>query len=465
MSAPLLERARAPEAPAVEAFVRASLEEARAERALAVVRVPAPRASLDTPLRVLRRGTSVSWRPPEGPALSGVGRAVELELGGPERFRALAPASEAVFARMRVRTHPEVSEAAPRLFGGWAFAAGGAEASPWEGFGDGRFVLPRWTYEHAGGRASLTLAVDTADGWAGRARVVSEELSALMAALSAPARLEPETPRIRAVDLAGGARWEALVRGITGAVAAGELSKAVASRRVDVRAELDLDAWTVLRRLSARYPSTYRFGLRFGQGCFVGATPERLFEKRGRAVITDAVAGSSAVGAPDAERRLAESAKDQREHRPVVEHLLAQLGPLAEAVDAPGEPIVRRLPNVLHLQTAVRATLRPGVHAADVAAALHPTPAVCGVPAAAAAAHIAEAEGHARGWYCGPVGWIDADGNAELVVALRCGMLRGASAWLYAGGGIVEGSEPQAEWAETELKLRPLLDALGAREP
>jgi isochorismate synthase EntC len=182
-------------------------------------------------------------------------------------------------------------------------------------------------------------------------------------------------------------------------------------------------------------------------------------------VITDALAGSIAASAPDAERRLSASAKDQREHRPVVEHLLAQLGPLAEAIEVPSEPVIRRLPNVLHLQTSVRATLRPGVHAADVAAALHPTPAVGGVPAVAAAAHIAAAEAHARGWYCGPVGWIDADGHAELVVALRCGVLRGASAWLYAGGGIVEGSEPDAEWEETELKLRPLLDALGAGAP
>jgi isochorismate synthase len=462
VSAPLLERSLAPKPPSAEAFVRAALEEARAARALAVVRIPAPRASLDTPLRVLRKCTSVSWRPPEGPALAAVGRAAELELSGPDRFGALA-ASDAVFARMLRRTHPDAPEAAPRLFGGWAFAAGGAEVAPWEGFGDGRFVLPRWTYEHlSGGRAVLTLAVDMADGWAGRIRVVGEELASLLTALSAPPRAEPAPPTILRVDRPSRASWDALVRGITSAVSSGALTKAVASRRVEVRAERDVDPWAVLRRLSGRYPSTYRFGLRFGGGSFVGATPERLFEKRGRSVITDALAGSISVDAPDAERRLSASAKDQREHRPVVDHLLARLGPLAEAVEVPSEPVVRRLPNVLHLQTSVRATLRPGVHAADVAAALHPTPAVGGVPAAAAAAHIAASEAHARGWYCGPVGWIDADGNAELVVALRCGVLRGASAWLYAGGGIVEGSEPDAEWEETELKLRPLLEALGA---
>lgn len=102
--------------------------------------------------------------------------------------------------------------------------------------------------------------------------------------------------------------------------------------------------------------------------------------------------------------------------------------------------------------------------AAALAAALHPTPAVGGVPAEAALAHIAAHEPHARGWYAGPIGWIDARGDAEVGVALRSGLVRGASAWIYAGAGIVEGSEPGAEWEETELKLRPLREAIGGRE-
>ncbi|HEY8432577.1 MAG TPA: isochorismate synthase, partial [Sandaracinaceae bacterium] len=216
----------------------------------------------------------------------------------------------------------------------------------------------------------------------------------------------------------------------------------------------------ILARASERYPTTFRFGLRFGRACFVGATPERLFVKRGRSIVTEAIAGSVAAG-PDAERALLASDKDRREHAFVVAHVLERLAPLCEALSAPSEPSVRRLPNVLHLHTPIRGTLRPGVSAPALAAALHPTPAVCGVPAGAALAHLAEHEAHPRGWYAGPVGWIDAEGDAELVVALRSGVVRGASAWLYAGGGIVEGSELDAEWAESELKLRPLLDAIG----
>ncbi len=461
MSAPLLERAPV-EPPSVERFLEEALQEALRERALAVVRVPAPRASLETPLRVLRKSTSIAWRPPEGPAVAAVGRAAELVFTGEDRFRALEPAADALFSRTLRRTHPDVADAPPRLFGGFAFATGGAEDTPWEGFGDGRFVLPRWSYEHAGARATLTLAVDLSDGWSGRIALVKSELTALLAALRAPARLDPEPPRVVRVDRPSRASWEALVRGITSAVQARALEKAVASRRVEVRTDRDVDAWSVLRRLSARYPSTFRFGLRFEGGAFVGATPERLFVKRGRTIRTDALAGSIAASAPDAERRLVESAKDRREHRPVVEYLLERLGPLCDSVEPAAEASVRRLPNVLHLHTSVRGTLRGGVSAGELAAALHPTPAVGGVPTAAAAAHIAAHEPHQRGWYCGPVGWLDAAGDAELVVALRCGVVRGGSAWLYSGGGIVEGSEPGAEWDECELKLRPLLDALGA---
>lgn len=462
-SFPQPHRASTLDRPAIAAFVTQALEEARDERALAVVRIPAPRASLDTPLTVLRKSTSIAWRPPEGPGLSGVGRAAEIVLTGAERFRALEAESEALFARMLRRTHPDAPELAPRLFGGWAFAEGGAENAPWEGFGDGRFVLPRWTYEHTSAGTVLTLALDLSDGWAGRIQLARAELASLFEALSSPLRSEPEPPRVVRVDSASRAAHETLVRSITDAVEAGRLVKAVASRRVDVRTERDLDPWAILRRLSARYPSTFRFGVRFeSAGSFVGATPERLFEKRGRALSTEALAGSIAAGAPDADRALVESAKDRREHQPVVEHILTGLAPHCESIVTAPEPIIRRLPNVLHLHTPIRATLRAGVHAGALAAALHPTPAVGGFPVAEAAAHIAANEPHARGWYAGPVGWIDADGDAELVVALRCGVVRGASAWLYAGGGIVEGSVPEAEWDETELKLRPLLEAIGA---
>lgn len=463
MSSPMPEARGAPrhDPRAIERFVTRALDEALAERAIAVVRIPAPIAPIETPLSSARRSTSIAWVGPEGRAVAGIGHAAEIVLRGRDRFADLERESEALFARVRRSTYPGVPDAAPRLFGGWAFAEGGADQPPWDAFGDGRFVLPRWSYEHAAEGAVLTLALDLSDGWAGRIPLARSELGALIQSLASPPRSDPPARVVR-IDPSSRSAWDELVRSITSAVRDGRIEKAVASRRVEVRTERDLDAWSILRRASARYPSTFRFGLRFSESaCFVGATPERLFEKHGRTLITEAIAGSIAAGGPEAERALFASDKDRREHRPVVQHVLSRLEPLCESLHAPPAPSLRRLPNVLHLHTPIRGTLRPGVSAPRLVAALHPTPAVGGLPAEAALAHIAAHERHARGWYTGPVGWIDADGDAEIVVALRCGLVRGASAWLYAGGGIVEGSEPSAEWDESELKLRPVLDAIG----
>lgn len=448
-----------------EALVRAAKD-----RAIAVVRFPAPRAAIDAPLRALCKGPSVVWSPPSGNSYGAHGAAVRIEVAGEDRFEALGRAAQEVFGAMQRSTHADLDAAAPRMFGGWSFAAGGTGEGPWEGFSDGAFVLPRWTYERGASHAALTAAVDLRDGWIGRLPWVQSELEAVWSSLHrVPAAGSPR-PVITHVQHVNRARWDARIRAITEAVARGNVEKIVAARRVTLGADRDFDPWAVLRGLAKAYPKTWCFGLRLatasgsglGAGTLLAATPERLFVKRGRTVEADALAGSVASDDPNAEAALQASDKDHREHAPVVAHLMARLAPLCQALAPVGAPEVRVLPNVLHLHTRIRGTLRPGIQAAEIAAALHPTPAVGGVPSDAAIRWIAEAEAHPRGWYTGPVGWIDADGDAELTVALRCGVIRGASAWLWAGGGIVEGSEPAAEWRESALKLRPLLEALGA---
>ena len=461
LPASIADTTRAPDRQEVERFLLDALDRAAHQGAIGVVRVPAPAAALEALLHALRKGTSIAWRPPSGPAIAGHGEAARLELSGPTRFADLEDGSDALFARMLRLTHPSVRERAPRLFGGWAFAQGSADEEPWEGFGDGRFVLPRWSYEPDGAGAALTFALDLEKGWGGRQPLVRAELATLWEGLHAPRR-EPRAPRVVRVEHVGRDAWRAQIEAITAAIASGSAHKIVAARRAALRTDTDLDPWRVLRALSDRHPSTWRFGLRFGAGTFLAATPERLFVKRGRGLETDALAGSIASAAPDAARRLRDSVKDRREHRPVVAHLLERIAPLCEQLEEPGEPRVRRLRDVLHLHTPLRGVLRPGVHAAQVAAALHPTPAVGGVPVAEATRWITAHEPHPRGWYCGPVGWVDADGDAEITVALRSGVVRGANAWLWAGGGIVEGSEADAEWSESALKLRALASAIGA---
>ncbi len=442
-------------------FLAAALARAAEGRYVAIVRFAAPRAPLTALAGAVRRGTALAWRAPHDEGVMAVGTCASFALEGPGRFAALEAARRALFADTVRATHPAVPDRAPRLYGGWAFAAGGADREPWEGFGDGRFFLPRWSYERTPERGVLTAAVDLRDGWSGRIDLARAELGTLWDAL---ARAPHDTPPARVLRVTHSDResYRARVRAITDAIARGELSKVVAARRAFVAADVDLDPWAVLRTLSARYPGTWRFGLRFGAGTFLAATPERLFVKRGRRVEADALAGSIGVCDPDAEARLGASDKDLREHRPVVEHLLERLRPVCDALDVPARPAIRRLPNVLHLHTRVSGILAAGVDVPSLVERLHPTPAVGGVPAACATRWIGANEPHPRGWYGGPVGWVDADGDAEITVALRCGVIRGASAWLWAGGGIVEGSEPDAEWHESALKLRPLLNAIGA---
>jgi isochorismate synthase len=253
-------------------------------------------------------------------------------------------------------------------------------------------------------------------------------------------------------------RWEALVARALDAISAGTLDKVVVARALEVEADADLDPAAVLRALEASYPACRSFLLRGAGGAsFVGATPEVLCRIDGDRIETEALAGSSP---PDRAEALLGSRKDLREHSQVVDHLVRALSGVAHSLQHKPEPGLRSLANVAHLHTPISARLSPGRGVADAAAALHPTPAVGGVPSQAALRFLDEHEGLDRGLYAGLIGWVG-PGRAELAVALRSAVLRGGHARLFVGAGIVEGSSAAAEWAETELKARALLDALG----
>ena len=204
-----------------------------------------------------------------------------------------------------------------------------------------------------------------------------------------------------------------------------------------------------------------------GGAAFVGASPERLVRKRGRVVDSEALAGSCARTGDDAAAAaaLAASAKDRAEHAWVVAAIEAALAPRCRTLDVPSAPAVRTLRQILHLHTPITGELAQGAHVLELVAALHPTPAVGGTPTADAVAWIAAHEPTPRGWYASPVGWFDAAGDGEFAVAIRSGLLAGATATLFAGAGIVAASDPAAELAETELKLRALSDVLGLESP
>ncbi|WP_242658235.1 isochorismate synthase [Klenkia brasiliensis] len=249
-------------------------------------------------------------------------------------------------------------------------------------------------------------------------------------------------------------------------IAAGDLDKVVLARDVLVRADHPLDPRRLLLRLAARFPSCWTFAV---EG-LLGATPELLLRRTGDEVSSRVLAGTaprSSDAAADTAlgAGLAGSAKDHAEHRYAVDSLAAALRPWCTDLAVPSRPSVLTLPNVRHLSTDVRGHLAPGAPGLlELLAAVHPTAAVGGTPRGAALELIREIEGMDRDRYAGPVGWLDARGDGEFGLALRCAQLTGgaggAEARLFAGCGIVGDSDPMAELAETQAKLAAVQAAL-----
>jgi isochorismate synthase len=236
----------------------------------------------------------------------------------------------------------------------------------------------------------------------------------------------------------------------------------VLARELEVETDRPFHRAAVLRRLRDRAAGAYLYA----SGPFLGASPELLVARHGGLATSQPMAGTVASGGTaDAEaRRLAwlrSSDKAAAEHGVVVDAVAETLTKVADQVDVTPAEVVR-LPTVAHLATRVTARLtEPLPSALELAGLLHPTPAVGGVPRDLALAVLAELEPFARGPYAGPVGWVDAAGEGEWAIAIRCATLTGAGARLVAGAGIVAGSDPEAEWAETEWKLAAVLGALA----
>jgi menaquinone-specific isochorismate synthase len=257
--------------------------------------------------------------------------------------------------------------------------------------------------------------------------------------------------------------WASQVHTILEAIAAGPLAKAVLAREVVVHADAPFEARAVVDRLRA----TQGGCVVFAAGGNVGATPELLVLRRGTAVVSRPMAGTIPRGATDAgdsvaEAVLAASVKDGLEHRLVVDAVVDGLRGSGVDITFVRGPDVARLATVSHLATTISGNVEPrsARSALELALRLHPTPAVAGAPCDAALAMLENLETFDRGRYAGPVGWVDAHGDGEWAVALRCADLEGTTARLVAGAGIVAGSDPDAEWAETQAKLEPMLRVL-----
>ncbi len=365
--------------------------------------------------------------------------------------------------------------ARPRLCGGFAFQDDFVPDNTWSVFNPAEFLLPHYQYAQKGDAACLTINAllgpgeDLDEALRGLAEALRLYLAATLTLAVAPAAAPIGPTTLRYPMTAP--QWADIIGRAVAAIRAGALDKVVLARVGEVWAEAAIDAAAPLAVLDADYGDSYRFLFEPCPGhAFLGATPELLAGKSGRAVATMALAGSVARGRSPAEddalaAQLLTSAKDRHEHQFVVDAIRAQLAEAADALDVPATPVVLRLRNIQHLHTPIRGQLRrPDDSILRLVRRLHPTPAMGGVPRDRALAFLRDAEPFPRGWYAAPIGWFDSAFDGVFAVGIRSAVTQHARVWLYAGAGIVAQSTAEREWAETALKFRPMLGALGAGE-
>ena len=271
-------------------------------------------------------------------------------------------------------------------------------------------------------------------------------------------------PEIRSARPPGD--FEAMVGEATRRIDAGAMSKVVLAREVLVTSPSAHDPAALFGAMREQFSSCFCFCCGTPEAAFIGASPELLVRRSGASVSTVALAGSTRRSSDPAVddhlgEQLLHSDKNRREQRIVSERIIRTLRPHAVWVEAAPEPEVIKVANIQHLGTPVIAQLAEPRSAVELAGLMHPTPAVGGEPRERAAAAISELEEMDRGWYAGPIGWMDATEDGEFCVGLRSALLRDRDAHLYAGVGVVAGSEPAAELEETEIKLQALLPLLA----
>ncbi|HEY9897940.1 MAG TPA: isochorismate synthase [Pantanalinema sp.] len=363
-------------------------------------------------------------------------------------------------------SHPEL-----RYFGGIAFDPGSPVHPAWPAGLPARFVLPeltlRWDEARPGTAQVIALvrasAEDTPETLEQRFLELRERVERWAEAARAQRAPVPRAERL--ADQGDRDRWAQAIRQALAETAS--VPKVVLSREIRLRSLEAIDPWAVLDGFSRTSPG-HRFCFRFDAGsAFVGATPERLISVTGDRIMADGLAGTRRRGRDAAEDALLASMmladdKERREHDFVVRFIREGLAPLCASLTIADAPTVLRTPTVQHLYTPVTGRLDPDTSLKDVLSALYPTPAVCGTPREAARASVRRLEGRVRGWYAGAVGWVGADA-CDFAVGIRSAMIHPQGAIAVTGCGIVPGSDPDAEYEETERKASGILSILEGR--
>lgn len=416
-------------------------------------------------------------RPSKGLSMVGVGSLWRADCAGEGRFGRASRAWKSLLARTIVSDRDAPPLPGPVGFAGFAFDTPVNPTGHWLSFGQGRLVLPKILIVSKGNLSWLTLNLMAGKESEGalkqkqridKAFCLLEEASKDVGALSEP----------QAGSLAGDSKenesaedWKGAVCTAARKIRQGTLQKVVLARQVCMRQEGRINPTLVLNRMRQGFGECTLFAFLENEACFLGATPERLVSLYGGSrVLVSCLAGSAGRGIGCEEdlrlkERLLSDRKNRLEHALVVDAIKKALAPLCSELTFPPSPSLVCIRNIQHLHTPVLGLLeQKPASVLDLLGLLHPTPAVGGLPKEKALWLIRALEGFDRGWYSGPVGWVDGSGGGEMFVAIRSALLSGNEALLYAGCGIMADSDPKAEFEESRLKLEAMLWALNGKD-
>lgn len=432
-----------------------------------------------TTFQSLHIGDCFFWaRPAEHHVLIGAGTATTITTTGPSCVGTAATIwrdLQNYVVSGQASQIPQTYTNGPVLFGGFAFDPLSSHTPLWEDFPDGLLTLPHLLFHRDKTHAALTInsVIEPDTNIQEIKQAICTTLQRLSIILEQIIRSPQKTLATLDIqrqlvirDLLQPTLWKAQVAKAIQMIKEETFQKVVLARAIQVsNEEQAFNIATTLRRLCETFPTAYVFAIQRGERYFVGATPEQLICGVDGQIHTMALAGSAPRGTTEEEdqrlgNELLQSLKNQGEHRVVVTTIHDALANICSHVWVANTPQLLKLKNIQHLETAITGRLLPGHSILEAIEDLHPTPAVGGFPRKSALAAIRTYEQLDRGWYAGPIGWIGASGNGEFAVALRCALVDGNQATLFAGCGIVAASQPESEFVESSLKLEVMLRGL-----
>ncbi|MCU7494698.1 MAG: isochorismate synthase [Ignavibacteria bacterium] len=408
---------------------------------------------------------SFYWeKPSEGIAVIALGELVSISENGKGRFAAIEKKTKAIKEGF-VSNWDELNiDHLPLFVGGMKFAPEN-HTEIWENYPDANWFVPK-VLIYSNGDENLIVCNFLLSSEVSRNRLESEfelRISQILSPRESPAApIKPKISAITGNTPKDKKKWMEGVKKAISTIEAGELQKIVLSRQVELKLNEEPYVYGLLDQLKQNYPECYLFAFHSGKSTFFGASPEKLMKLTGEWIEADALAGSAPRGRDEKEdkefeEQLLKSNKDILEHNTVINYLENLFKDYSAEINYEATPQIKKLKNIQHLWTPLKVRLNPSHRIFSIMEGLHPTPAVCGVPQADAINVIRKMEDYHRGMYAGIIGWFNFKKEGEFAVAIRSALLKGKKLYAFAGGGIVEGSDPAVEYKETELKLKPIL--------